>query len=177
MRFTVDAALLPRARSEPAALDELIGQVWPEMYRVARGILRDRHAAEDAAQDACAAIARGLHALKDDRAFYSWMYRIAGRCAVAAARVEDVRVPVAAAVNDYDDYTIALDVRAAIAALPPVQRAAVVLHYYAGLSSGEVGEALRMPSATVRFHLMLARKALEKLLGGNEAADGRCKHA
>jgi DNA-directed RNA polymerase specialized sigma24 family protein len=57
-----------------------------------------------------------------------------------------------------------LDLYRALAALTPVQRAAVLLHYYGGLRSGEIAEALGVPPSTARFHLMLARRNLRRAL-------------
>jgi RNA polymerase sigma-70 factor (ECF subfamily) len=175
LQFSIEASLLRRARTSPEALDELIASVWPEVYRVALGIVHERSAAEDAAQDACAAIARSLSALKDDGAFYGWMYRIAGRSAVATARsMMRHSTGILRDVPSYEDPDTALDLRDAISALPLPQRSAVVLHYYAGLSSFEIAAALQTPAPTVRFHLMLARKTLRRLL---RSADASVKEA
>ncbi|MDQ6932923.1 MAG: ECF-type sigma factor [Candidatus Eremiobacteraeota bacterium] len=57
-----------------------------------------------------------------------------------------------------------MDLYNALAALPHVQRGAIILRYYAGLNSGEIAAAMRLPSSTVRFHLMLARRRLRKAL-------------
>ncbi len=40
----------------------------------------------------------------------------------------------------------------------------MVLHYYAGFRSSEIAEAVGIPAATVRFHLMTARRALQRIL-------------
>ena len=64
----------------------------------------------------------------------------------------------------YVDRSDALDLYKALAALPPVQRAAIVLRYYADLSSAEIAAATGLPASTVRFHLMLARRKLRKVL-------------
>ena len=52
------------ARVETGAPERLIETVWPEAYRVALTTRRDHGLAEDAAQDACATIARSLGALR-----------------------------------------------------------------------------------------------------------------
>jgi hypothetical protein len=57
------------ARSGGDALDTLIAELWPEAYRLAFGILRDRGLAEDAAQEACATIAARLNSLRGRRCF------------------------------------------------------------------------------------------------------------
>lgn len=178
MDFSIDFDLVKRARSQPEALDALVTAIWPEIYRVALGIVRASDAAEDAAQDACASIARSLPSLKDDGAFYGWMYRIAGRCAVAAAkqRARTARFTPAAA-EAAGDLDRTIDLRASLERLPLAQRSAIVLHYYGGLSSFEIGAALNVPAATVRFHLMLGRRTLRKLMhAGSPAAKETCEN-
>lgn len=81
-------------------------------------------------------------------------------------------------VEQNSDIEAALDVRAALARLPLTQRTVVVLHYYAGLSSAEIGSVTRQPAATVRFHLMRARHTLRALLSAADAgAQEHCQHA
>jgi RNA polymerase sigma-70 factor (ECF subfamily) len=57
-----------------------------------------------------------------------------------------------------------LDLDAAIAQLPAPWREALTMTYVGGLNSEEVGAALDLPAATVRYHLMLARQRLAELL-------------
>ncbi len=177
MTLVVEQSLIERARAGGDALNALIETIWPEVYRVAIGIVRDRAAAEDAAQEACASIARTLPSLKRSDAFYGWMYRIAGRCAVDAekrrrrhAHGELPELPTR------DERDAQIDLHAALLALPLAQRSAVVLHYYAGLTSAEIARALGVPSPTVRFYLMLARRTLRErlaveIIGGTEACE------
>jgi DNA-directed RNA polymerase specialized sigma24 family protein len=62
------------------------------------------------------------------------------------------------------------DLQRALLALPPNQRAAVVLHYLEGRPVAEVAEILGCATPTARVHLHRARKRLGTLLG-EEAAD------
>ena len=62
------------------------------------------------------------------------------------------------------DCTDALDLYNALAELPFVQRGAILLHYYGGLTSKEIAAATGLPASTIRFHLMLARKTLRRAL-------------
>jgi RNA polymerase sigma-70 factor (ECF subfamily) len=162
-----DRATVERARSDAGALDALIGAVWPEAYRLALTVLRDHGLAEDAAQEACAAIVRFLPSLKDPGAFRTWSYKIIARHALDAARrrprTTDLDTLCAHAIDS--ERSDALDLYAGLAALTPLQRTTILLHYYAGLRSQEIGEAIGIPPSTVRFHLMLARRALRKALG------------
>jgi RNA polymerase sigma-70 factor, ECF subfamily len=164
--LSVETPLVERACRGGAALEELISDVWPEAYRIAFSMLRDRGLAEDAAQEACAAIARSLSSLKSAESFSSWSYKIIVNNAIVTARRRPRTEPLddrsaEPAVFDTSD---ALDIANALAALPVEQRGAIVLHYYAGLKSREIAEATGLPPSTVRFHLMLARRSLRDAL-------------
>jgi RNA polymerase sigma-70 factor (ECF subfamily) len=164
--LTLESGLIESARSGGDALERLITAVWPEAYRIAFSILRDQGLAEDAAQEACASIARSLPMLKQTETFRTWSYKVIVNHAITAAR----RRPPTLTLGPLTDRAIhfdqsdALDLYNALAALPIVQRGAIILHYYAGLNSSEIAAAMGLRSSTVRFHLMLARRALRKAL-------------
>lgn len=61
-----------------------------------------------------------------------------------------------------------LDLYNALAGLPLAQRAAIILHYYGGLNSTEIAGATGLPSSTIRFHLLLARRSLRKALSATQ---------
>jgi hypothetical protein len=54
--------------------------------------------------------------------------------------------------------------RRSLCRLPESLRLPLELHYFVGLTSREVGTALGIPAATVRFRLMVARRRLRPLL-------------
>ena len=161
-RAIVEAALL----GGNDALDSLIVEVWPEAYRLSFAILRDRGLAEDAAQEACAAIARALPSLKEIDAFAAWSYKIIVNHALAVARRRrhTLSIETEGDRETHADRSDALDLYDALASLTPLQRSVILLHYYAGLSSREIAAATNLPASTVRFHLMQARRALRKAL-------------
>ena len=166
MALSIDPALVNAAKTEDAALERLLEAVWPEAYRLAASILHDRNLAEDVAQEACAAIVRSLRSLRDARSFSTWLYRIVTNYAISTARKRRPTVPIEAADEcaTHFDSSDALDLYVALASLPIDQRAAVVLHYYAGLNSFDVAAALGVSPVTIRFRIMLARRALAKAL-------------
>lgn len=59
-------------------------------------------------------------------------------------------------------------VRRAVASLPPLQRAVLVLRDWEDLSYREIAEVLEVPVGTVRSRLHHARRALAAILGGGE---------
>ena len=159
MPLAVDRELIERARSDGGAIELLIAAIWPEAYRLAFVVLQDRGLAEDSAQEACAAIARSLSSLKSPDAFAGWSYRIIVNRALAIAHIRgrsEMPAPPGAAITY--DRSDAIDLYAAIAALKPLQRAIVLLHYYAGFNSAEIGASTRLRPSTVRFHPMRARR-------------------
>jgi RNA polymerase sigma-70 factor (ECF subfamily) len=149
------------------SLESVLADAWPHAFRIAKAILRDESAAEDAAQEACATIYRTICTIRDPRSFRAWFYRIVVREAllhVTEASPNDTREP---AVEDQSDLHAArLDVRSALAALPPVQRTAIVLHYYVGMNGNEIAAAIGIPAATVRFRLAQARRKMHAFLLG-----------
>jgi len=57
-----------------------------------------------------------------------------------------------------------LDLWSAVAALPPRQRAAIVLHEVEGHAVAQVGALLGISPITVRWHLLAARRRLREVL-------------
>lgn len=177
--MTFDSALIDQARSGGPALEELITALWPQAFRLALAILRDRSAAEDAAQEACAKIASSLPLLRRPDGFATWSYRIIVRQAITVSRrrktVEAFEASLPPGLSREQSDTI--DLYNALHALPARQRAAVILHYYAGFTSAEIAAATGLPASTIRFHLMHARRALRKSLSDAAAVTGVSQEA
>jgi RNA polymerase sigma-70 factor, ECF subfamily len=177
MPLRIERETLEQARDQGGiAFEPLIARVWPEAYRLALSILRDRGLAEDAAQEACAAIAVSLRSLKDLDAFAVWCYRIVVSRALIAARrrPRTQNLDEAASLHAGVDLSDALDLYDALALLSPLQRAMVLLHYYAGYNSTEIASVTGFAASSVRFHLMRARAALRKAL--SETAETHTYH-
>jgi RNA polymerase sigma-70 factor (ECF subfamily) len=143
--------------------------VWPEAYRIAFSILRDAGLAEDAAQEACVSMVRSLPSLKDAGVFPAWTYRIIVNCTftIARRRTHSQSLDAARSGSVHFDCSDALDLYRALGRLPHDQRAVAILHYYAGLSSVEIAAATGSPPSTIRFRLMLARRALKRALSAD----------
>jgi RNA polymerase sigma-70 factor, ECF subfamily len=133
----LDASLIEAASTDSRSLEQLVVAVWPEAYRLAAGILRDRSLAEDAAQEACASMVAGLSSLKSAAAFRAWFYRLVVNEAVTISR----RRRDVVSLQDVETVTIvfdaaqAIDLSNALSHLPTEQRVVVLLNYYVGLTS------------------------------------------
>jgi RNA polymerase sigma factor (sigma-70 family) len=63
------------------------------------------------------------------------------------------------------EVSVRADVRAALRALPPQQRACVVLRFYEDLTTTEIADRMNLGTGTVKRYLSLAVRRLEGLLG------------
>ncbi|MFL5715555.1 MAG: RNA polymerase sigma factor, partial [Chloroflexota bacterium] len=69
--------LVERAqRGDHEAFDVLATAAYGRLYGIARRILRDRYAAEDAVQEALVRAWRNLWGLRDPDAFDAWLHRL-----------------------------------------------------------------------------------------------------
>ncbi|MFL5683536.1 MAG: RNA polymerase sigma factor, partial [Chloroflexota bacterium] len=88
--------LVERAqRGDHEAFDVLATAAYGRLYGIARRILRDRYAAEDAVQEALVRAWRNLWGLRDPDAFDAWLHRLLVRsCADHQRRTWKTRLDV-----------------------------------------------------------------------------------
>lgn len=114
----------------------------------------DRDVAEELAQEALARVWERWPSVRSMDAPESWTFRVAFNLAASRYRRRAAERRARARVGPADDSTpdvaSALAVRAAVAALPPRQRAAVVLRYFADLPVEETAAALGCAPGTVK---------------------------
>ena len=166
-----DSALVAAARAgDRRAFAALVERHYPALLRAVRPAVREPHAAADVAQEAVLVALLALDRLRSDERFGSWLIGIGLNVArsegrAAARRPAPVElVPELDAAVATDDLVGAAEdarlVRAAIAALPPGQRAAAALFYLAGFGHAEVADALGIPIGAVKTRLHKARASL-----------------
>ncbi len=170
---SVNRELLTRCRrGDPRALEELVRQTHRRVYGLALRLVGDPHEAEDVTQEAYLRMFRGLAGFRGDARFETWMHRIVTNTALnqlrrrgrfgdlVAEETLDVPQPDRSAqvAGDRD----ALE--RCLGALPPGQRAVIVLKDVYGLSCREIGEELGIEEGAVKVRLHRARKRLRELL-------------
>jgi RNA polymerase sigma-70 factor (ECF subfamily) len=148
------------------AIETLVEAVWPGCYRVAFCVLGEAALAEDAAQEACIALYRGVSSLRDPSSFNAWLYRIVVREAARSRRRQrrppaegGERISAGPEMSDLE-----LDIQRALDSLSPTLREVTVLYYFEDLATREIASALGVPDGTVRFRVMLARRQLRHIL-------------
>ncbi|HUR53992.1 MAG TPA: sigma-70 family RNA polymerase sigma factor [Gemmataceae bacterium] len=160
-----DADLLARFTHGDAGAFELL--VWRHaalVLRTCRAVLRDRHAAEDAAQATFLALARQAAAVGRTGTVAGWLFRVARRVAGRSRK----RLPVSDADPDLvaaKEYTEP-DVEAAavlheeLARLPDRYRLPVLLCFFEGHSHAEAARLLGWPVGTVAGRVARAKSRL-----------------
>jgi RNA polymerase sigma-70 factor, ECF subfamily len=151
-------------RGSAEAFAELFRRHWPRAHRAAWLVVHDATAAEDVAQEAFLAAVRALDRFDRRRPFGPWLHRIVVNRAIDYARARELRREVAdagiePAVVD-EQQAPGDDVLAALAALPPDQRAVIVMRHLLGFTPGEIASALGLPRGTVNSRL---RRGLDGL--------------
>jgi RNA polymerase sigma factor (sigma-70 family) len=169
-----DAELLARfaATRDEAAFELLVWRHAGFVQRVCRAVLRDHHAAEDAAQATFLALARKAHAFAGHDSAVGWLYRVARRVAVRAAKsrakralapAELDRLPAAPAeAGAAPDEVAALC--AEIDRLPERYRVPVLLCFFEGLTHAEAARRTGWPVGTVAGRLARAKELLSRRL-------------
>ena len=149
------------------AMEELFRRYWSGAHRAAWLVVHDAALAEDVAQEAFLSAVRSLHRFDRRRPFGPWLHRIVVNRAIDHARAREVRreVPAEAAgepaaAPPASPALSSGDVVGALAALPPEQRAVIVLRHLLGYTPGEIARLLELPRGTVNSRL---RRGLDDL--------------
>lgn len=159
-------------RGDQQAFTSLVRDIAVRLRKVAFGVLRDMDLAEEAAQQAVLAIWQDLPRLRDPARFEPWCFRLLVRRCYAERRrtargstVPFDAVPVEPVSRDVSqDVALRDQLARGFARLSLEHRAVVVLHHQLGLSLDEVGEALDVPTGTVKSRLYRAMQQLRASL-------------
>ncbi|WP_238602858.1 RNA polymerase sigma factor [Fimbriiglobus ruber] len=156
------------------AFARLVDRYWDRLYRWLYHLTRDRHKAEDLAQETFLKVLAALGSFRPGSNFRAWLFRIGHNNFVNLKRTEkrtghplseDTPGPSVGAPEDAAADREALQVVAkAVAELPPEFRAALMLRADEGLSFKEVAAILNITEETARWRVFKARQKLVKVL-------------
>jgi RNA polymerase sigma factor (sigma-70 family) len=159
-----------RAKLDYDQYSELFAATYPQVVRTVWFVVHDRGMAEEIAQDAFAELYRGWSRLRTYDRPELWVRRVAIRRAQREASRQARRVVLEQAASDVA--LVADGIRlpdpeliAAIRALPPKQRAIVVLFYLEDRPMNEVAGLVGCSTSTGFVQLHQARKRLAAALG------------
>src|SRR3990170_492039 len=131
------------------ALEDLYDRYRAMAFAIALRITADSTLAEDVVQDAFLGVWRHADRYVEGRgSVKTWLLSIVHHRAIEAGRLD------------------AVEVRAALATLSDVQREAIELAYFGGLSQTEIAERMATPLGTVKSRMRLGLLAMRRALVG-----------
>lgn len=155
-------------RGSEDAIERLFAAHWPKAWRAAYLVVHDAAAAEDIAQEAFLSAVRALDRFDRRRPFGPWLHRIVVNRSIDWTRARTLRREtgaepesfLAAARAPEHVPSLSEELVAALRALPPEQRAMVVMRHVLEFTPGEIAKSLGLPRGTVNSRL---RRALDRL--------------
>ncbi len=155
--------LAVRAKEGDAdAFAALIQKNMKSMYKIGRSVLRNDEDVADAVQETVLAAFERLGQLKDPCTFSSWLARILVNKCYDILRKKSQVVPMEMLPEEPvpDAGYGNVEWKAALSCLEEKYRLILILYYIEGFKTGEIGQILDIPEATVRTRLARGRKRL-----------------
>jgi len=147
------------ASAERSELEAVFRAEGEKMWRALLGFTGSPEMASDSVSEAFAqALARG----GEIRSPSAWVWKAAYQIAAGELKRRSRGHPTL--VGPVSDPDTRRDIVLALQRISPNQRAAVLMHDYAGYDTREVASILGMSRATVRVHLSQGRRRLRELL-------------
>ncbi|MCX6398850.1 MAG: SigE family RNA polymerase sigma factor [Propionibacteriales bacterium] len=151
---------------------ELVHAAWPSLYRTGLLLVGEHALAEDLVQTALAKTYANWHKVREPAAARAYARRVMVNTSTNwfrrrsfAERPSEIPDTTAGATDEHDDRIGRIDMVAALAQLPPRQRAVVVLRFYDDLSVHETAAALGVTDGTVKSQTSVALERLRSILG------------
>ena len=175
-----------RAGDEDCAR-QLVSAHAGRMLATARRFLSNEQAAQDAVQDAFTSAFKAVGRFRGDSSLGTWLHRIVVNAALkhvqaekrrsetgldellpvfnrAGCRLEPLQSPLVPVDQLLAQREVRSRVREAIAVLPEIYRATILLRDIEGYSTKEAAEALGISPGTLKVRLHRGRSALKRLL-------------
>jgi RNA polymerase sigma-70 factor (ECF subfamily) len=164
----VEAELLERARrGDPGAFERIYRIHVDRVMALARHLLRDRAAAEDAVQETFLQAFRGLAGFRGEARLSTWLHRIAtNACLRALSRKRHEPLDpdaTALAAGSAPACEVQLTLEAILGRLEPEKQVTFLLHHMQGLTTAEIAEVLEESSEAVQKRLQRTRVELMAL--------------
>jgi RNA polymerase sigma-70 factor (ECF subfamily) len=165
--------LAAHVAGDTAAFTTLVRRHQDRLWAVALRTLGDREDAADALQDALISAYRSAAGYRGDAKVTTWLHRVVVNACLDRIRRNKVRATVplpedGGPVDPRDrlsDRETAMEIEAALAALPEEQRAALVLVDVQGLPVDDAAAVLGVPTGTVKSRCARGRARLALQLG------------
>jgi len=151
-------------RGDAAARRELAVRFYDPVYRVARALVGDPHAAEDLTQDTFRGALKAVEAFRGESGILTWLVAILRRTWMAQARR-----PAKVTVGPIEDGPAPeprerTDLSGVLAKLDEDERVLLTLFHYEERRYAEIARVLGIPVGTVKSRLHAARRKVKQLV-------------
>jgi len=176
---TLEGLMVDVATGDQAAFSALYDEVSPRLFGLVRRLVIDQSQAEEVTQEVFLEIWQNAPRYDPGRgSALSWLFTIAHRRAVDRIRssqasrdrdervgLRDIPVPVDTVPEQVEVSIEHEKVARALGGLTEIQRQAISLAYYGGLSQSEIADRLHVPLGTVKTRLRDGMIRLRDALG------------
>jgi RNA polymerase sigma-70 factor, ECF subfamily len=177
-RPTRDGANCVILVGEPLDLEQIAGELYPQLYRYALSLCRDEVEAGDLAQEAFLILARRQHQIRDASKVKFWLFTTLRREFLRGVRHKAAHPSVELGANEAEEPAVpatvaqTADGHTVMEALGRVEepfRSVLELFYIGDLSYKEIADTLGIPIGTVMSRLSRGKEQLKQWLA--ESAD------
>jgi RNA polymerase sigma-70 factor (ECF subfamily) len=180
----IDAALVARAQQgETVAFEVLVVKYQRRVAATIRRLVHEDRIAEELTQEVFLSVFVALSTVRPDGEFAAWLFTIARNAArsylrSAQNRQDDRPVQLLDEAGDSDRFGVSPSpeevamahqlferIDAEVAALPEVQRRALLMREIDGLDYKAIAAALEQPVNTIKSHIFRAREAIARRAG------------
>jgi RNA polymerase sigma-70 factor, ECF subfamily len=173
-------------QGDRAAFEALFQKYNRRAYAVAIGVVKRPEDAVDVVQESFIKVHKHIATFQGQSSFYTWLYRIVMNLSIDYlrkrrkitewgddVRAEDAdgdgalvpRLPDANPSKATSRHELNEKIHAALATLPEIHKAVILLREVEGLSYEEMAQALDVPKGTIMSRLFHARRKMQEQLG------------
>lgn len=174
MRQRINELIAEIARGNTAALDELARLVSARMLSVARSVLHDTAAAEDAVQDSFIKILEKSNRFKPDTNGYAWICKIVYNTALNIAKRERVPVDISKCFDLSDGANVSeraansMTVEKAMSVLDGTERRVIYQKYFMDFTVRDSAKALGLSKSKVSRTILAAEEKMRKFMNAHD---------
>lgn len=175
---TDEQLMLDLKSGDRRAFNVLVGRYRDRMVSYAYRMVGNAELAQDMAQETFVRVFRGAHTFREGSRFSPWLYKIATNVCISerSKRDRDVVSVDSDGLESTQDAGIAVEDQVLksitveqlctrMAQLTPEHKNVLVMHINQGLTYVEIGEALGIPTGTVKSRLFYAIRKLREVCG------------
>jgi RNA polymerase sigma-70 factor (ECF subfamily) len=178
----MDRALVERARGgDHEAFSALAGASIGRLYGLARLVLHDEDAAQDAVQNALVQAWGNIRSLREPDAWDAWLHRLTIRACyeLSGKHRRRAAVELQVAADAFSPGSMGFEqgfverdaIGAALARLPIEHRAVLVTRFYLDLPIDEIAMVLDIPAGTAKSRLNRALNAMRGVLAADATGE------